>query len=137
MQPRVFIPQETQRRDKNTGAWRPVVNLKPALEFGNLIHMTDGKSGTLDVPQMVKDMTSALMGFHEGWDGRPGNPDAVAFNDNDFLVLVGGPTAIGIAVALASEINDGRVKILAWDNKNFFYTIVPVDVLADPIFNQE
>ncbi len=83
MQPRVFIPQETQRRDKNTGAWRPVVNLKPALEFGNLIHMTDGKSGTLDVPQMVKDMTSALMGFHEGWDGRPGNPDAVAFNANE------------------------------------------------------
>ena len=37
------------------------------------------------------------------------------FNDNDHLLMMGDPAAMGIACCIASEMNRGKFKILKWD----------------------
>ena len=43
------------------------------------------------------------------------------FNDDDYLLLVGDPVAIGIATAVASSINRGTVNFLKWDRQEACY----------------
>jgi hypothetical protein len=46
------------------------------------------------------------------------------FCDDDYLLLMGDPVAIGIAVAVASDWNRGRVKMLKWDRiKNTYFPV--------------
>ena len=48
------------------------------------------------------------------------------FSDADYLLLMGDPSAIGVACAIASANNRGRFKCLKWDKREFKY--YPVDV---------
>jgi len=41
----------------------------------------------------------------------------VEFSDGDYLLLIGNPVLIGMAVAIAANYNDGRVKFLQWSGK--------------------
>ncbi|WP_321471056.1 hypothetical protein [uncultured Paludibaculum sp.] len=50
------------------------------------------------------------------------------FNDDDYLLLMGDPVAIGMACAAASEANQGRFKVLKWDRQNHVYYPVAVDL---------
>mgnify|MGYP001174398327 FL=1 len=43
------------------------------------------------------------------------------FSDDDYLLLMGDPSAIGIACAIASSNNRGRFKCLKWDKREFRY----------------
>ena len=112
MGPRVFVPQETQRRDKD-GAWKPVLDLSPAAKYGIVITMLAPSSFITDHVGMVADLTAALEGYYEGWDGRPGNPSALRFCDDDFLLPVGSPTAIAAAAAIAVGLPTGNRKSLS------------------------
>jgi hypothetical protein len=50
------------------------------------------------------------------------------FNDNDFLLLIGDPAAIGIACSIAAEYNNGRFKLLKWSKKENRYFPISVDL---------
>jgi hypothetical protein len=50
------------------------------------------------------------------------------FNDNDYLLLIGDPVAIGIAVAIAAHWNRGKVKLLKWDKQDKMYYPVSIDI---------
>tara|TARA_R110000822_G_scaffold270_10_gene1157 strand:- start:877 stop:1233 length:357 start_codon:yes stop_codon:yes gene_type:complete len=50
------------------------------------------------------------------------------FNDSDFLLLIGDPAVIGICTAIAADYNYGSVKFLKWDNREFKYYPVEVQV---------
>lgn len=50
------------------------------------------------------------------------------FNDNDYLLLIGDPVAIGIAVAIAAHWNKGRVAMLKWDKQEKMYYPVKIDI---------
>lgn len=43
------------------------------------------------------------------------------FCDEDYLLLIGDPVAIGIATAVAARWNQGRVKVLRWDRQERTY----------------
>ena len=43
------------------------------------------------------------------------------YNSNDYLLLSGDPSVIGIAVAIASDINNGRFNLLKWDRQEKVY----------------
>ena len=43
------------------------------------------------------------------------------FTDMDYLLLIGDPLAIGLAVAIASNANHGRLKLLKWDRQEKQY----------------
>lgn len=50
------------------------------------------------------------------------------FNDDDYLLLLGDPAAIGIAVAVASHWNQGRVRLLKWDRQEHMYYPVSFNI---------
>lgn len=50
------------------------------------------------------------------------------FSDEDFLLLIGDPSAIGIACAVAASKNDGRFKCLKWDKRERRYIPLEVDL---------
>ena len=45
----------------------------------------------------------------------------VSFSDEDYLLLIGDPVAIGLSVAIAAEINNGQVNLLKWDRRTSRY----------------
>ena len=43
------------------------------------------------------------------------------YTSKDYLLLSGDPSVIGIAVAIASDINNGRFNLLKWDRQEKMY----------------
>lgn len=50
------------------------------------------------------------------------------FCDDDYILLIGDPAAIGIACMVAGEANLGRVKLLKWDRQEQRYYPIQVDL---------
>ena len=50
------------------------------------------------------------------------------FNDDDYLLLIGDPSAIGIACSIAATNNRGKFKCLKWDKREFKYYPVEVNL---------
>lgn len=48
--------------------------------------------------------------------------------DGDYLLLSGDPVLIGLAVAVATDQNRGRVNLLKWDNHEHDYFPVEVNL---------
>ena len=49
-------------------------------------------------------------------------------NDREHLVLIVDTAVIGICTAVAADYNQGRVKFLKWDNREFTYYPVEVEI---------
>ena len=43
------------------------------------------------------------------------------YNSNDYLLLSGDPSVIGLACAIVSDINNGRFNLLKWDRQEQMY----------------
>ena len=43
------------------------------------------------------------------------------FNEDEYLLLIGDPVAIGVAVHFALLLNRNKAKILKWDNREYKY----------------
>ncbi len=50
------------------------------------------------------------------------------FSDDDYLLFIGDPTAIGIISAVAASKNNGRFKCLKWDKLERRYIPIQVDL---------
>lgn len=50
------------------------------------------------------------------------------FSDDDYLLLTGDPTCIGISCAIAAKNNNGRFKCLKWDRKERLYIPIEVEI---------
>ena len=50
------------------------------------------------------------------------------FNDNDYLLLIGDPAIIGVCCAIASDINNGKFKVLKWDRNDKRYYDLEIDL---------
>jgi hypothetical protein len=50
------------------------------------------------------------------------------FTDDDYLLFIGDPTAIGIVSAIAAAKNSGRYKCLKWDKFERKYIPIQVDL---------
>lgn len=50
------------------------------------------------------------------------------FSDEDYLLLIGDPSAIGICCAVAAARNSGRFKCLKWDKRERRYIPLEVDL---------
>jgi rubredoxin len=50
------------------------------------------------------------------------------FNDGDFILAVGDPVAIGLAISVAADLNRGRVNILKWDRQTSAYISLSANI---------
>ena len=53
------------------------------------------------------------------------------FTDMDYLLLIGDPLAIGLAVAIASNANRGKARLLKWDRQEKQYYPLNVNLYGD------
>jgi hypothetical protein len=98
----VFVVQEVKGR-----------NILSAEKFGTLeLLLPEGSQLVLSTGPTVRRLTYKLRNF----------------NDDDYLLLIGDPSAIGIACAVAATNNRGQFKCLKWDKREYKYYPVEVNL---------
>lgn len=50
------------------------------------------------------------------------------FSDQDYILAIGDPVAIGLAAAIAARYNGGKVKFLKWDRVETRYYVVHTNI---------
>ena len=98
----VFIVQEVSGR-----------NVVPAKKYGDL---------KLLLPERTNLMLSTAPTV------RKLRRELSDYNDEDYLLLMGDPAAIGLACAVAASTNQGRFKVLKWDRQEGLYYPVEIDL---------
>ena len=53
------------------------------------------------------------------------------FGDDDYILLMGDPAAIGIVCACAAEWNQGRFKLLKWDRQEHSYFPIQISLYPE------
>lgn len=55
------------------------------------------------------------------------------FTDEDYLLCIGDPIAIGICTALATHWNNGKCKLLKWDRQEYKYFPVQISIFENTL----
>ena len=103
----VYVVQDTMYKDSN-GELKSRFDLSPAEEFGTLRRMLSQSARPFESEHVIGQLHDELS----------------LFSDDDYLLLIGNPCLIGFAVAIASDVNEGRVNVLQWNGKNKQYIAV-------------
>lgn len=116
-QPKVYVVQEPLFKDKR-GQIRSKFDLSPAEAYGELNYVLNWSDPLeLDIRQMLWKIRKALLNFTE----------------NDYLLMVGNPTAMALTAAVANERTDGCFRLLYWDNMKEEYRADQIDMHAQPL----
>ena len=100
--PTVFLVQEN-----------PYISVLGAQEYGEIVVLFESGSQIMFSPKpAIKKLKRKLKDF----------------NDDDHLLMMGDPAAMGIACCIASDMNRGRFKILKWDKMQKRYYSVSVNI---------
>jgi len=91
----------------------PYINVLSAEEYGEIVLLFESGQQIMFSPQpAIRKLRRKLKDF----------------DDNDHLLMMGDPAAMGIACCIASDINRGRFKILKWDKIQKRYYSVAVNI---------
>lgn len=113
--PVVFVVNEPLRFDQNVGAPTKMIDLTPALKYGELIFLTPAGRLPLDPAPTLAMIQKGLE------DCQP----------HDYLLLVGDPRAIAFAAAIAADKTDGRLNLLHWHAAQSCYMPVRANVFGE------
>lgn len=104
----VYLVQDTKWVDKD-GKLRSKFDFSAAEQFGSIVELLPASASPFDLPPVIEALHNGLR----------------AFNDLDYLLLVGSPVIIGCAVAIAADLNNGNVAMLQWHGIKRQYFPVP------------
>ena len=100
--PKVYVVSETMQH-----------NITPAMQYGEIVTILPPNAQILfSVVPTVNRIRRKLE----------------KFGDEDYLVLIGDPSAIGIVCSVAAAKNNGRFKLLKWDRREKLYVPIQVDL---------
>jgi len=91
---KVYVVQESLGR-----------NLLPARHFGEVKILLPPGQIMFSVAPTIKRLTMELR----------------SFSNDDYILCMGDPAAIGLACAVAARFNAGRFKLLKWDKQEKSY----------------
>tara|TARA_R110002020_G_scaffold50132_3_gene142000 strand:+ start:5644 stop:5961 length:318 start_codon:yes stop_codon:yes gene_type:complete len=97
----VYVVQEVQG-----------INIISATKFGEISLLLPAGQITFSVGPTVNRLRKGLS----------------KFNDDDYLLLIGDPAAIGLATAIALDMNLGKGKLLKWDRQEKQYYPITVNI---------
>ena len=101
-EPIVYVIQELP----GTSIGRPKFNIMGALKYGKLkVLLKENTQIVLSPGPVMYELRKLLKDY----------------NSNDYLLLSGDPSVIGLACAIASDINGGKFKLLKWDRQEKVY----------------
>ena len=100
--PNVFLVQE-----------KPYINVVGAADYGDIVVLFESGQQIRFIPQpAIRKLKRKLKDF----------------NDNDYLLMMGDPAAMGISCCIAAEMNRGKFNILKWDKKQQRYYPVSINL---------
>ena len=100
--PTVFLVQEN-----------PYISVLSATDYGVIVVLFESGQQIMFSPQpAIRKLKRKLKDF----------------NDDDYLLMMGDPAAMGIACCVAAEMNRGKFNILKWDKKAQRYYPVSVNL---------
>ena len=101
-EPIVYVLQELP----GTSTGRPKFNIMGALKYGKLkVLLKENTQIVLSPGPIVFELRRLLKDYMS----------------KDYLLLSGDPSVIGIAVAIVSDINNGKFNLLKWDRQEKVY----------------
>ena len=101
-EPIVYLIQELP----GTSIGRPKFNIMGALKYGKLkVLLKENTQIVLSPGPVMYELRKLLKDY----------------NSNDYLLLSGDPSVIGLACAIVSDINNGRFNLLKWDRQEQMY----------------
>ena len=109
----VYAVQCPRKRDKQTRRMVPMYDLGEAGAFGNIVELLSPTAKPFNTDPMVDELRDKLSDF----------------GDDDYLICIGNPVLLALSFFVAAEANEGRVKLLQWNNVKGTY--VPIDVDLD------
>lgn len=110
---KVYVVQHPKKFDREMQRHVPVYDISPASKFGELSPPLFPSHGVSYYTQNdVHEVRKLLRDF----------------SDDDSILAVGDPAAIGLAIALASEVNRGVVSVLRWDRGRREYMQLKFDL---------
>lgn len=102
----VFIIQKQMRFDNITGELVPrFPSIDKAKKFGDFEYLLSPSAHPFRPQNVIGDLHDKLANY----------------SDKDFLLLIGNPALIGMAVAVACHYNDGKIRLLQWSGKDGGY----------------
>lgn len=110
---KVFITQIPHRRDQETKALVPSVNIGPAHEHGDVVIMLPAQTSFYATADLIDNVSNHLQAY--------------SFDDGDTLVAMGDPSVIAAACAYLGA-RFGRFSVLKWDKQLGKYLKVVIDV---------
>jgi len=100
--PTVFLVQEN-----------PYINVLGASDYGDIVVLFESGQQIMFSPQpAIRKLKRKLKDF----------------DDNDYLLMMGDPAAMGISCCIAAEMNRGKFNILKWDKKQQRYYPVTINL---------
>jgi len=112
MRGKVFVPQVPSRYDISVDDWVPIIDLSPAIMYGELEVLLPPEANRMG-PEKIRDILYKKLCNISEWD---------------WLLATGDPVIIGIAAAIAAN-RLGLLRILRWDKRQKCYD--PVELQLD------
>ena len=105
----VYVIQEIP----GTAEGRPKINIMGAQKYGDIKVLLKEDSQIIFSPgPVIFSLRQKLKNFCE----------------EDYLLLSGDPSVIGLACAIASDINNGRFNLLKWDRQERMYYPIKINL---------
>lgn len=111
---KVFLIQDTKWVDPKDGQLKSKFDYTAASQYGELVELLWPGASPFDLEPVMPALVRGL--FH--------------YTPVDYLLLVGSPVLIGLAVALAADFGGGSVSMLQWSGAKRQY----IPVFARNIF---
>ena len=117
--PKVYLVQEIpvfREYENPEKASKPKIDITPALKYGQIkIMFPRLKQMQFSPGPMVMEIKNSLKDF----------------TTDDFLLLYGDPAIIGVVCAVASDITNGKFKLLKYDRRQFSYYAIELNIFQN------
>jgi hypothetical protein len=112
----VYVVQNALHKDHATGELVPKFDYGPAEEFGEIRFLLNDQARPFILAPIIDELNDKLS----------------SFGPQDYLLLTGNPTFLGLAFSIAANYNDGNLRVLQWHGRSGTYTPIEVrDVFRD------
>ena len=105
----VYVIQEIA----GTREGRPKINIMGASQYGSFKFLLP------ELSQIIFSPGPLIMKLRQGLKN---------YKPNDYLLLTGDPAIIGVACSIASDITNGKYKVLKWDKQERRYYPIMINL---------
>ena len=108
----VYVVQKQMKVDPRSGDMVSRFDLTQAEPYGTIEYLLSPKARPYAAGGIIAELYRKLD----------------TFSDEDYLLLVGNQCLVGLAMSVASDVNDGVVNILQWSGRDQAYVEIKANI---------